>query len=159
MNIIIRLVSFALLLTVFLLFLLVGLSLTIIKSIIIIEVSAVNSVDPVSNAVTKLQFGVWGVSTIIALVVAVITAVLSTVVFAVDVALVVAVKNNIHSLFSGGDFVVSFGNGAWMSLVAMILTWLLVIMLSAQRYYFCGVRRPKPESNTSEEDSIEKVTI
>ncbi|OAX40207.1 hypothetical protein K503DRAFT_768771 [Rhizopogon vinicolor AM-OR11-026] len=233
MNIIIRLVSFTLLLTVFLLFLLVGLSLTIIKSIIIIEVSAVNSIDPVSNAVTKLQFGVWGVcttsilnsataqracfgpqlgytiptsllslvglsseladvaettlltllvlhlvcaglsvvdfiltlllhsrpATIIALVVAVITAVLSTVVFAVDVALLVVVRNNINSLFSGGDFVVSFGNGAWMILVAMILAWLLVTMLSAQRYYFCGVRRPKPESNTSEKDSIEKVTI
>jgi hypothetical protein len=44
-----------------LLFLLVGLSLPIIKSIIIINVSAVNSVDPISNAITELQFGVWGV--------------------------------------------------------------------------------------------------
>lgn len=79
-------------------------------------------------------------ATIIALVVSIITAILSTVVFAVDIALVVSVRNNIDSLFSG-DFVVSFGNGVWMTLAATILTWIVVIVLSAQRYYFCGVRR------------------
>lgn len=57
----VRLARLTLFLTVFLLFLLVGLSLPIIKSIIIIKVSAVNSDDPVSNAITELQFGVWGV--------------------------------------------------------------------------------------------------
>jgi hypothetical protein len=77
----------------------------------------------------------------VALVVSIITAVLATVVFAVDVALVVSVRDNIDSLFSGGDFVVSFGNGVWMILAAMVLTWMMVIVLSAQRYYFCGVRR------------------
>jgi hypothetical protein len=79
-------------------------------------------------------------STIIALVVSIITAILSTAVFAVDISLVVSVRNNIDSLFSG-DFVVSFGNGVWMTLAATILTWIVVIVLSAQRYYFCDVRR------------------
>jgi hypothetical protein len=57
----VRLACFTLFFTVFLLFLLVGLSLPIIKSIIVIKVSVVNSVDPVSHAITELQFGVWGV--------------------------------------------------------------------------------------------------
>lgn len=77
----------------------------------------------------------------VALAVSIITAILATVVFAVDVALVLSVRDNIDSLFSGGDFVVSFGNGVWMILTAMVLTWMMVIVLSAQRYYFCGVRR------------------
>jgi hypothetical protein len=79
--------------------------------------------------------------TIIALVIAFITAILSTVVFAVDVALVVGVRTNIDSHFSGAGFVVSFGNGVWMILAAMILTWIVLIMLTAQQFYFCGVRR------------------
>lgn len=56
----VRLACFILFLAAFL-FLLVGLSLPIIKSIMIIKVLAINSVDPVSNAITELQFGVWGV--------------------------------------------------------------------------------------------------
>lgn len=47
-------------LTSFLLFLLVGLSLPIIKSIYIIDVAAYHSIDPVSDAATELRFGVWG---------------------------------------------------------------------------------------------------
>ncbi|KAG0708622.1 hypothetical protein DFH29DRAFT_891194 [Suillus ampliporus] len=231
---IVRLASSTLFLTAFLLFLLVGLSLPIIKSIIIIKVSAVNLVDPVSNAITELQFGVWGICatsiingveaqdpcygsqlgytipasllsllglsselanvaettllsilvlhlvsaglsavafaltfflhshlvTIIALVVSIITAILSTVVFAADVALVVSVRDNIDSLFSGADFAVSFGNGVWMTLAAMVLAWIAVIMQSAQLCYYCGVRRSKPKvsiSDISEKNSMEKV--
>lgn len=233
----VRLACFTLYLTVFLLLLLVGLSLPIIKSIIILKVSAVNSVDPISNATTELQFGVWGVcvlsilngvevqeacygpqlgytvptsilsvvglspkfadvaettlltilvlhlvsavlSTVvfvlsfflrshlitkIALLVAIITAIVSTVVFAANVALVVGVKDNIDSLFPGADFVVIFGNGLWMVLVAVILTWIVVIMLSTQQYYRFGVsRRSKlkvPRSGISEKDSMEKVLV
>lgn len=59
-NVILRLASFTLLFATIILFLLVGLSLTFIKSIIIIKVSALNSVDPVSHAITNLYFGVWG---------------------------------------------------------------------------------------------------
>ncbi|KAG1746370.1 hypothetical protein EDB19DRAFT_1689133 [Suillus lakei] len=233
---IVRLASSTLFLIVFLLFLLVGLSLPIINSIIIVKVSAVNSVDPVSLAITELQFGVWGVCamsifngvkaqeacygpqlgytvptsilslvgfssklanvaettlltilvlhlasailsavafvlslllrshliTIITLVVAIITAVISTVVFAADVALVVGVKDNIDSLFPGADFAVSFGNGVWMALSAVVLAWIAVIMLSVQRCCCCGVRRPKPKvprSGISEKDSMEKMLV
>ena len=62
-SIILRLASFTLLFSTSVLFLLVGLSSTIIKSITIIDVSALNSVDPILNAITKLRFGVWGVCT------------------------------------------------------------------------------------------------
>ncbi|KAG1824430.1 uncharacterized protein BJ212DRAFT_525033 [Suillus subaureus] len=232
----VRLACFTLILTAFL-FLLVGLSLPIIKSIIIIKVSAVNSVDPVSNAITELQFGVWGVCalsilngvkaqeacygpqlgytvptsilslvglssklaniaettlltilvlhlvsaalstvafvlslllrshliTAIALVIAIITAVVSTVVLVANVTLVVGIKDNIDSLFPGADFAVSFGNGLWMVLAAVLLTWIAVIMLSAQRRCHCGVsQHPKlkvPRSGISEKDSAEKVLV
>jgi hypothetical protein len=79
--------------------------------------------------------------TTFALLVVIITAIVSTVVFAANVTLVFSVKDNIDSLFSGADFVVSFGNGLWMVLVAVILVWIAVIILSAQRYYRCGVIR------------------
>lgn len=227
----VRLACFTLSLTSFL-FLLVGLSSPIIKSIIIIKVSAVNTVDPVSNAITELQFGIWGVCalsilngveaqeacygpqlgytvptsilslvglsskfenvaettlltilvlhlvpaalstvalvlclfrsyliTTIALVVAIITAVVSTVIFAANVALVVGIENNIDSLFPGVGFAVTFGNGLWMVLAAVIFAWVAVILLSAQRCCCCGVnRRPKPKeprSGISEKDSME----
>ncbi|KAG1836071.1 hypothetical protein DFJ58DRAFT_735227 [Suillus subalutaceus] len=232
----VRLACFTLFLTAFL-FLLVGLSLPIIKSIVIIKVSAVNSVDPVSNAITELQFGVWGVCalsilngveaqeacyglqlgytvptsilslvgfssklanvadttlltmlvlhlvsaalstvafvlslllrshliTTIVIVFAIITAVFSTVVFAANIALVVGIKDNIDSLFPGADFAVSFGNGLWMALVAVLLAWIAVIMVSAQRCCCCGVsRHPKPKvprPEISEKDSVEKVWV
>lgn len=60
-HLVVSLLTFAIFLTAFLLFLLVGLSLTITPSIYIMEVSALNSKNPVSNAATTLKFGVWGV--------------------------------------------------------------------------------------------------
>lgn len=203
----------------------------------IIKVSAVNSVDPVSNAITELQFGVWGVCvssilngvevqeacygpqlgytvptsilsvvglssklanvaettlltilvlhlvsaalstvafvlsllhrshliTTITFLVAIITAIVSTIAFAANVALVFGVKDNIDSLFPGTDFVVTFGNGLWMVLAAVVLAWIAIIILSAQRYYRCVVSRrskPKvPRSGISEKDSMEKVLV
>ena len=78
---------------------------------------------------------------IIALITAVVAAILGTVVFAADVALVVVVKDNIDSLFSGASFNVQFGNAVWMILAAMVLTWVAVVVLSARACYCCGVRR------------------
>ncbi|KAF8549971.1 hypothetical protein OG21DRAFT_1514632 [Imleria badia] len=78
---------------------------------------------------------------IIALIVAIVTAIIGSVMFAADLALVIVVKNNIDSLVSGADFSVDFGNGVWMILVAMILTWVAVVVLSARACYCCGVRR------------------
>lgn len=78
---------------------------------------------------------------IITLIIAIVTALVGTVVFSADVALVTVVKNNIDSLFSGASFSVQYGNAVWMILVAMILTWVAVVILSARACYCCGVRR------------------
>lgn len=78
---------------------------------------------------------------IIALIIAIVAAIIGSVVFAADVALVIEVKNNIDSLFSGADFSVQFGNAVWMILTAMILTWAAVVVLSVRACYCCGVRR------------------
>ncbi|KAH0829097.1 hypothetical protein J3R83DRAFT_2563 [Lanmaoa asiatica] len=234
-HLVVSLTTFTIFFTAFLLFLLVGLSLTIIPSIYIIEVSALNSANLLSNAATSLYFGVWGVCAtkrvdlpiafdseiaqgacygpqlgytipttflndvglstslasvaetallvilslhlvsaglstvvfllslflhshavaIIALIIAIVTAIVGSVVFAVDVALVISVQNNINSLFSGADFSVQFGNGVWMILTAMVLTWVAVVMLSARACYCCGVRRPK----ASPPDTSEKPLL
>lgn len=60
-HLVVSLSTFTIFLTAFLLYLLVGLSLPITPSIYIIEVSAVNSTNPISDADTTLYFGVWGV--------------------------------------------------------------------------------------------------
>lgn len=78
---------------------------------------------------------------IIALIIAIVTAIVGSVVFAADLALVIVVKDNVDSLFSGASFSVQFGNGVWMILVAMVLTWVAVVLLSARACYCCGVRR------------------
>jgi len=224
-HLVVSLTTFTIFFTAFLLFLLVGLSLTIIPSIYIIEVSASNTVTPVSNAATSLHFGVWGVcatsasdsqglcyghqlgytiptslldavglstdlanvaetglllllsfhlvaaalSTVIlvlslflhshavailTLVIAIVAAIVGSVVFAADVALVVAVKDNINSLFSDASFSVTFGNGVWIILAAMILTWVAVVVLSARACYCCGVRRPKVSLLDTSEKSL-----
>ena len=60
-HLVVSLTTFVVFFTAFLLFILVGLSLPIIPSIYIIELSALNSANPVSDAATSLYFGVWGV--------------------------------------------------------------------------------------------------
>ncbi|KAI6152488.1 hypothetical protein BKA82DRAFT_4111644 [Pisolithus tinctorius] len=204
----IGLASFSIFLTAFILSLLVGLSLTIIKSIYLIKIAAVNSVDPVSNAATSLVFGVWGVCglsasgasecygpqlgytipsdilslvglsqsvatiaeksllvllvlhlvsaalstivfvlslylhshavAIIALITAIVTALVSSFVFAVDV-------SHIDSLFLDANFSVEFGNGVWMVLVAVVMTWIAIVILSARACYCLGVKPPFPD--------------
>ncbi|KAH7883279.1 hypothetical protein F5I97DRAFT_220571 [Phlebopus sp. FC_14] len=215
-HVILSVVSLLIFFTAFLLFLLVGLSLTIIPSIYLVRVSAKGSTNPVSNVATSLWFGVWGVcatspldtspsqgscfgpqlgytvptlllsliglsteiidaaekslllllalhlvaaglstlifiltlflhshaAAIIALITAVIAAIVSSVVFAADVALVVVMRDHIDSLFAGASFSVEFGNGVWMMLAAVALTWVAVVVLSARACYCCGVRRP-----------------
>jgi len=225
-HLVVSLTTFTIFFTAFLLFLLVGLSLTITPSIYILEVYAVDTVNLVSNAATSLYFGVWGVcatstfgsdlcygpqlgytiptsllsavglstdlanvaetglllilslhlvaaalSTIIfvlslflhshavaivTLVIAIVAAIIGSVVFAADVALVILVKDNIDSLFSGANFGVQFGNGVWMILTAVVLTWVAVVVLSARACYCCGVRRPKVSLSDTPEKLPEK---
>lgn len=79
--------------------------------------------------------------TIASLVFAIITALLSTIVFAIDLAVVIVVKNQLPNLGSSIKLAADFGNGVWMVLTAVILTWAAVILLSARACYCCGIRR------------------
>jgi len=201
----------------FLFFLLVGLSLTIIKPIYLLAIrSTATEIQPLSIA-TELRFGVWGVCaiseltsasnpatcfgpmlgynvssfvdlsdagispdivnvvevgllvilvlhpivaglallsagfslflashafSIVTLILTIITAILATVSLAIDLALVLVARSRLPSL---GTFSIEidFGNGVWLILTAVILTWIGVILLSARTCYCLG-RSGKP---------------
>jgi hypothetical protein len=197
----------------FLLFLLVGLSLPIIKPIFLFSIRSTLIVQQPLSIATKLRFGVWGfcasgqlnpnsetcfgpklgynVSSIIdlneagisqtivnviqtalsvvlvlhplsaglaflsllfslfltshafsilTLILTIINALVSTVSMAIDLALVLVARSRLPSL---GTFsiAIDFGNGVWMTVVGVILTWIGVILLSARACYCLGVRR------------------
>jgi len=227
---IISLISCATLFVVFVLFLLVGLSLTIIKPIYLLGVrSTAIERQPLSIA-TELRFGVWGVCensqlnpltisnpgtcfgpmlgynisslvnlsdagispeivniiedallvvlvlhpivaglallpfifslflashpfSIFTLILTVITALLATVTLAIDLALVLVARNR---LAASGTFMVAidFGNGVWMVLTAVILTWITVVLLSARACYCLGVRRSQVQEKQPTVDAL-----
>ncbi|KAJ7250913.1 hypothetical protein B0H12DRAFT_659724 [Mycena haematopus] len=205
-------ICIGLLFTAFLLSLLVGLSLPIIKPIYLLKVTSTRQGQPQTSVATELRFGVWGVCadsvldsgdcfgpmlgytvpediisltgvspsivnavltgllivlvlhpvaaglslatlasslflashklSILSLVFAIITALISSVVFAIDIAIVVIAKQQVPTLAADGlQFAIGWGNAPWMGLVAVILTWLSVIVLSMRACYCLGVRR------------------
>lgn len=82
---------------------------------------------------------------ILALVLCIVTALVTTVSCAVDIALVAVAKNKIPSLTSG-LFEVAFGNAPWITLAAVVLTWVAVVLLSAVVCECCGLRRGERRS-------------
>jgi hypothetical protein len=210
---IISLTSCLVLFVAFLLFLLVGLSIPIIKSIFLLDIrSTAIEKQPLSIA-TDLKFGVWGVCasseldpspgtcfgptlgynvssfidlseagisptivtvvedalivvlilhpisaglaflavgsslflashtfSIFTLILTIITALVASVSMAVDLALVLIARNRLPTL---GTFslAIDFGNGLWMVVTGVILTWIAVVLLSARACYCLGVRR------------------
>lgn len=76
---------------------------------------------------------------IFTLILTIITALVASVSLAVDLALVIVARNRLPTL---GTFqlAIDFGNGVWMTLVAVVLTWVAVILLSARACYCLGVR-------------------
>jgi len=203
-------ISGLLLVVSFVLFILVALSLPILKSIYLLKAKSTSTGQPATSIATELRFGVWGVSqnsafgqrscfgpqlgydvpdsfaalsrvspeiisavergllfililhpivaamsclgfilspflvehavAILALVVAILTAIVGTVVFAIDLALVIVARNQIANM-PDLQFDVEWGGGVWMILVAVIMTWLAVVLLSARACYCCGVRK------------------
>lgn len=77
---------------------------------------------------------------IFSLVLTIITAILSSILFAIDLALVIVARNRVKTL-QGIHLDVWFGNGVWLILVSVILTWAAVITLSARACLCMGVRR------------------
>ncbi len=77
---------------------------------------------------------------IFSLVLTIITAILSTILFAIDLALVIVAQSRVKTL-QGIHLEVLFGNGVWLILVSVILTWTAVITLSARACFCMGVRQ------------------
>ena len=70
----------------------------------------------------------------------VIAAILATVSTAVDIGIVAVAMSRVCDL-PDLHFKVEWGNAPWMSLVAMVVLWLVVILLSAGLCGCCGVSR------------------
>ncbi|TFK44949.1 hypothetical protein BDQ12DRAFT_43105 [Crucibulum laeve] len=211
-------IAFIVLLAAFVLFLLVGLSLPIVKAVYLLSFQATTIRDPPTSIATELRFGVWGVCAtsdlnqptllgntgvcygpqlgytipsyitalaptisdqvvraaqrsllvilvlhpiaaalsfltlvsalflashtfaIFTLILAIITSIVGSIVLGIDLALVIVAQGEVSKL-QNFDFEVLFGNGIWMIVVAVALTWLAVVVLSARTCYCCGVRK------------------
>ncbi|KZP28507.1 hypothetical protein FIBSPDRAFT_852648 [Athelia psychrophila] len=94
----------------------------------------------------SLFLGTHGVS-IVALITCLLTAIVSSVTLAADIALVVVAKGKLKDLANLVDFEVAFGNAVWMIVVAVALTWIAVVFLSARACYCCGVRTSWQEAS------------
>jgi hypothetical protein len=88
--------------------------------------------------ITSLFLASHAVS-ILTLFLAIIAGILGTIVFGIDLALGIIVRNEIKT-FEQFQLEVEFGNGVWMVLVGVALTWITVVLLSARACYCCGVR-------------------
>ncbi|KLO13665.1 pali-domain-containing protein [Schizopora paradoxa] len=77
---------------------------------------------------------------IFALVLAIITAILTTLAAVIDIALVAVAKNKVGSI-SEFSFTVGWGNAPWMTLVAAIFLWIVVVLYSTMLCGCCGVSR------------------
>jgi hypothetical protein len=77
---------------------------------------------------------------IVVLVFTIVTTLLATVSFTIDLGLVIAAKSQLKTLQSV-HFKIVFGNGIWLILTGVVLSWLAVIALSARACYCLGVRR------------------
>lgn len=76
---------------------------------------------------------------IISLIFTIINTFLSSIVFAADLAVNIIAKNRVPGLTQGG-LVVQWGNGVWLALVGVILSWLGIVLLSIPVCSCCGLR-------------------
>ena len=75
---------------------------------------------------------------IISLIFTTLNSFLSSVVLAADLAIIIIAKQRIPGL-TGGDLAVEWGNGTYMVLIGVVLSWLGVILLSIPVCGCCGV--------------------
>ena len=76
---------------------------------------------------------------IFTLILTIVTALVASVSMAIDLALVLVARNRLPTL--GFSIEVDFGNGVWMTVTGVVLTWIAVVLLSARACYCLGVRR------------------
>ena len=75
---------------------------------------------------------------ITSLVFTIVNTFLSSIVFAADLAINIVTRDRVPGL-TGGSFDVVWGNGMWLVLVGVVLSWLGVILLSIPVCGCCGV--------------------
>jgi len=75
---------------------------------------------------------------IISLVFTTLNSFLSSIVLGADLAIIIIARDRIPGL-TGGSFDVEWGNGTWMVLLGVVLSWLGVILLSIPVCGCCGV--------------------
>ena len=80
------------------------------------------------------------VFSIFTLVLTIINALVATVSLAIDLALVLVARSRLPSL-GILSIVIDFGNGVWITVTGVILTWIGVILLSVRACYCLDVRR------------------
>jgi len=78
--------------------------------------------------------------TVFSLVTTIFTAIIGTVALAADLSLEIVAMDEVQPL-TDGAVDVGWGNGVWMVLVAVILSWVSVILLSGVACSCCGVRK------------------
>ncbi|KAI0067664.1 hypothetical protein BV25DRAFT_847757 [Artomyces pyxidatus] len=77
---------------------------------------------------------------IISLILCIITAIISSLVLAVDLALVIVARDRLKDL-TVAHLTADWGNGVWMVVVAVALTWSCVVLVSARVCRCCGYGR------------------
>lgn len=77
---------------------------------------------------------------IFTLILTIINALVSTVSMAIDLTLVLVARSRLPSLGTL-SIAVDFGNGVWMTVTGVVLTWIGVVLLSARACYCLGVGR------------------
>lgn len=103
--------------------------------------------NPIACGITFLilLFVLWfawrqtRLSAIIGVCVGVVAAILTTIAFVIDIVVMTLVKKNVENVSS--NFHVTYGQTTWMTLVAMILTWIGIILFCIAGFRGRRVRR------------------
>ena len=78
--------------------------------------------------------------TVLALISSIVTAVVGSVVLAADLALKIVANDRLKDVLNG-SLTVTWGDGVWMIVAAVAMSWLSVITLSIIACRCCGIRR------------------
>ncbi|KAF8627663.1 hypothetical protein AX15_004354 [Amanita polypyramis BW_CC] len=77
---------------------------------------------------------------ILALLAAVLSGLAGIIVLAADIAVIIIARQKIQTL-TNSQFTVLFGNGVWLVLASVCVTWVACFVLLARTCHCCGVRR------------------
>ncbi|KAK2463094.1 hypothetical protein APHAL10511_004749 [Amanita phalloides] len=79
-------------------------------------------------------------ASVMALLIAILSGLAGAIVFAADIALILVSRQKLQTA-TNSQFTVLFGNGVWMVLAAVCLTWIASFVLLARNCLCCGMRK------------------